>query len=181
MAECIGISGGSIGLRTGSLRLGIIATPLFTASLQSDQAMGLVAEGASVVSFSGRTSHPLAMIAEGVSTPVSTLFATEGAFSSPTEVFWGTIWAGGANASEPLINNYQHSETPVKYIRLDDIVLTYTGDQLTQVTKEEGDDKVLEYTGALLTKVTDNYHGIIKDLSYDVNDKLTGVTVTKII
>jgi len=143
--------------------------------------MGMIAEGASVVSFSGRTSHPLATVAEGASTPVSDLFATEGAFSSPTEPFWGTIWAGGAEASEPLINNYQHSETPVKYIRLDDIVLEYTGDQLTRVTKEEGDDKVLEYTGALLTKVTDSYHGIIKDLSYDGNDKLTGVTVTKII
>lgn len=175
-----GLNGGAIGLNAGSLRLGILATPVYMAALGSDQAMSMATEGASAVSFSGRTSHPMDMAVEGISVPVSDLFATESVFTSPTEAFWGTIWAGGADVSEPLINNYQHSETPVKYIRLDDITLEYTSDQLTRVVKEAGDDKVLEYTGSLLTKVTDNYHGIIKDLSY-TGSQLTNVIVSKII
>jgi len=163
--------------------LGIDAPSQFIAFLQSDQAMAMNATGGigpTDITIDGRTSHALDFIAEGVSVPVSTLFATEGYFSSPTEDFWGTIWAGGAIASDPLIHNYQHSETPVKYIRLDDITLEYTGTQLTRVTKEQGDDKVLEYTGTQLTKITDNYHGITKDLAY-AGTQLTGVVVSKII
>ena len=175
-----GLLGNAIGLNSGSLRLGILATPEFSAALSSDQAMSMIAEGASNVSFDGRTSHPMDMVAESISIPVSDLFATEGVFTSPTELFWGTIWTGGAEPSEPLINNYQHSETPVKYIRLDDITLEYTANKLTRVLKEEGDDKILEYTGNNLTRVTDNYHGIIKDLSYSGN-QLTSVVVSKII
>lgn len=162
------------------IRLGVIAESEFLGSLQSEQALALDATAESVVSFEAEVSHPMALSAEGASTPVSGLFGSEGAFTVFTEPFWGTIWEGGAVESDTLIENYQHSETPVKYIRLDDITLEYTGPRLTRVTKEEGDEKILEYSGNQLIRVTDNYNGIIKNLSYSGN-QLTGVTVSKIV
>lgn len=169
-----------IGFKSGPMRMGILAESEFSASLSSDQAMAMDIAAESVVSFTGQQSHPMALIAEGASEPFSDLFQAVGVFTVPTEPFWGTVWEGGAVASDRLIDNYQHSQTPVKYIRLDDITLEYTGSQLTRVTKEEGDDKVLEYSGAQLVRVTDSYHGIVKDLSYNGN-QLTGVTVSKIV
>ena len=172
--------GESIGFKSGSLRMGIMAESEFSANLSSDQAMAMDITAEPVVLFAGQQSHPMELTAEGASEPVSDLFAASGVFTTFTDPLWGTVWEGGAYDSDPLIDNYQHSQTPVKYIRLDDITLEYTGDQLTRVTKEEGDDKVLEYSGTQLVRVTDNYHGIIKDLSY-TGTQLTGVTVSKIV
>lgn len=176
--------GSSLWKRNAELRLSVVAESEFDASLQKDAALEMFATGGARfpqdVIFDGRTSHPLELDAVGASTPVSDLFGTEGEFSSLWEDFWGTIWEGGAASDDYLIENYQHSETPVKYVRLDDITLEYTGTQLTRVTKEEGDEKLLEYSGSQLVRVTDTYVDTIKDLTYSGN-QLTGVTVSKIV
>ena len=63
--------GGSIGFKSGSLRMGILAESGFSASLSSDQAMVLTADSEPDITISGYTSHPIEMQAEGAHRSVS--------------------------------------------------------------------------------------------------------------
>lgn len=158
------------------IRMGACGAGEFIAPLAADLAMSMDVTADPAYSADARASKTMGFDHTAASSPFSTLFETVATFSMPSELFWGILGIGGA-VDVPLIIAYDHSLTPVKYVRQDDIVLTYTGDDLTLVTKESGDTIVLEYTGADLTKVTNDYLGLVKDLSY-TDGKLTGVVVS---
>lgn len=166
--------------KTRPLRVGMVGQSSFSATISVENNVAFSNTATPESKFVGFQSHPMDFSVEADSQPFSTLFATEGAFSSLSEAFWGTIWQNGDMANVPLVFNYHHSQTPVKYERLDDLTLAYTGTQLTGVTKESGDALLLEYSGDQLVRVTNTYTGTVKEFTYSGSD-LVGVTVSKLI
>lgn len=167
--------------KTKPLRVGMVGQTAFSATLSVENNIAFSGTASPEASFDGYVSHPMEFSGVANSQPVSTLFATDGVFSSLSEAFWGTIWQSGQGVETcPLIFNYHHSQTPVKYERLDDLTLAYSGGQLTGVTKESGDALTLEYSGDQLVRVTNSYTGTVKDFTYSGSD-LVGVTVSKLV
>ena len=158
------------------LRVGICAESTFTATVVSQRA--ITADFTSDTGFiaDARVSVTITSEAVGALEIFSTSFATVNAFSLPFESFWGTVWTGGA-CPGTLLDTYDHSVTPVRYERLDDITLTYVGDQLSNVERESGDSKALTYDidGNLIT-VESDYTGYRKVLSYTTGQLTRVVT-----
>lgn len=164
--------------KTIPLRVGMVGQSAFYATLSVENSAAFSGTYTPELYFDLRVSRPLEFYGEAASTPTSTLFATEGVFSSLYEPFWGTMWKNDSNSGIPLIFNYHHSQTPVKYERLDDLTLAYTGIQLTGVTKESGDSLTLEYSGDQLVRVTNSCTGTVKKFTYSGTD-LVSVTASK--
>lgn len=165
--------------KAASLRIGMIScsTGTFTASIELGAAFSGTAESSFQANI--QRSVPMTLSVVSDSHTFSTLFGSLNVFSGFSEVFWGTDFTTATHADQPLIFNYHHSQTPVRYQRLDDIRLTYSGETLTTVTRESGDTVQLSYdVDGNLIKVTDLYTNTIKDLSY-TGDDLTGIVISK--
>ena len=164
-------------MKKAVLRVGMSAKPVYTFPLSSNNNSSLSIDGSSYAGFDGYVSVSLEMYAESFSTAFSTLYGTYGTFSAVTDYVTLSNNSGGTN---PLILNYDHSQTPVKYIRFDDVVLSYESGNLISVTRESGDVTELSYDadGRLLL-VTDTYTDVAKHFDY-TGDDLTGITVAKL-
>lgn len=113
------------------------------------------------------------------STACSTLFESSDSFTTAADIIWGTSFEFGC-PDQFLLGTYEHELTPVRYQRLDDTTLTYSGSELTTVTKESGDTITLTYdVNGNLTTVDNVYTGYTKNLSY-TSGQLTNVVTAKL-
>lgn len=166
--------------KTVPMRIGMAGCSSFSASVSVKHELAFSEQSSGILEAVLYISHPLIFQGESASSPVSTLFETVGTFSTFSEPYWSTMWDNSGNESSPLIDNYHHSQTPVKYTRLDDLVLSYESGKLVGVARESGDTLSLEYNAdGLLIRVTDIYTGVVKNFSY-TGTELTGITVAKL-
>ena len=160
-------------------RAGIVACPEFNASFVLEQAHSLSVEAAPDVVFGATESVPFTLSVTADNTAFSTSLQSTTDFSAPDDPLWGTCFEMGA-VGEDIHVFYDRERTPVRYTRLDDTTLVYSGDQLTTVTRESGDQVQLSYdVDGNLIQVDNDYTGLRKSLSY-TSGQLTGVSLAKL-
>jgi len=160
-------------------RMGVVAESEATFYLVAEEALSFDNEAAPDVIIDARVSDALNLSVLSDNQPVSTLFGVDGVFTTPTDSMWGTSIVGGA-IDGPIVVAFEYEISPIKYQRLDDRILAYTGGNLTSVTRESGDVTILTYDGNdVLIQVDEDYTGHRKILSY-TNDTLTRVTTEKV-
>lgn len=166
--------------RVPILRVGVEAESEFSANLSTQAELTFSGNSGTSFHLVLHNSIPLNLITSADSTVFSTSFDTVGVFSGFTENYWPTdMTVVGSFLSAPLINNYHHSQTPVRYLRMDDIVLSYDQNQLSTVTRESGDTRQLVYDSeGRLVSVTDSYTQTKKILTYN-GEELSNVEFLK--
>lgn len=164
----------------GALRIGIVADSAFFATLSVQNEISFSGSPSPEFSAFGHSAVPMELSVVAVCQPVSTRFDSAGVFTAFDEIFWNFDMSAQIPTDCVLIPNYNHSQTPVKYSRLDDLVLSYASNRLTAVTRESGDNLQLEYDGSgQLIRVTDFYLKTVKNFTYNGSD-LESVVVSKL-